>query len=99
MARPSRPPPGGGDQSAHSQADRHAGCPSRQGIEHDHAQDAAEHGDGMGELEADILAALGLKSIPRRKRSVRETEPQDEDAETAPARPVREALPTEPFLL
>ena len=55
---------------------------------------SAEHGEGLGELERDILAALGLKSIPKRKKRLDPDEPinEPEDAPVAPLRPIRVAI-------
>ena len=54
---------------------------------------SAEHGDGLGELERDILAALGLKAIPRKKKG-RDADSHEPEAEPedAPLRPIRVAI-------
>ena len=56
---------------------------------------SAEHGDGLGELDRDILSALGLKPAPRRKKG--KPDPDEpladvEDAPEAPLRPMRVAI-------
>ena len=56
---------------------------------------SAEHGDGLGELDRDILSALGLKAVPKRKRGkVDPDEPVSEpdEAKEAPLRPIRVAI-------
>ena len=56
---------------------------------------SAEHGDGLGELERDMLSALGLKAVPRRKRGRNadpDEPPVDEEAVEAPRRPIRVAI-------
>jgi GTP-binding protein len=53
---------------------------------------SAEHGEGMGELMTDMLAALGLKPIVK-KRSGRGAEAEPEEpAQPGPARPSRVAI-------
>jgi GTPase len=61
---------------------------------------SAEHGEGLGDLDGDILAALGLKAKPpvrRRRRGDEdlgpdEAEVADEPAEPANAKPIRIAI-------
>ncbi len=67
---------------------------------------SAEHGEGLGELERELLAAIGLKPVvtPRRRRRSEEPEPEVEvdlagegEAEEAgaaedPAKPIRVAI-------
>ena len=55
---------------------------------------SAEHGDGLGELERDILSALGLKAVPKRKkgRADPDAPPAEEDPEESPLRPIRVAI-------
>ena len=60
---------------------------------------SAEHGQGFGDLDADILAALGLKSVSRAKRRRRGQEPEpevavedDDDAQDQSQRPIRVAV-------
>jgi GTPase len=63
---------------------------------------SAEHGEGFADLEADVLAALGLKDITRRDLSRRKAraaagepdEPEDEENDAAPKRlkPLRVAI-------
>ena len=63
---------------------------------------SAEHGEGLADLEADVMAALGLKSILQRGLSKRKSraasdEPEDEDAEgedaaSKPLKPLRVAI-------
>jgi GTP-binding protein len=51
---------------------------------------SAEHGDGLGDLAADMLAALGLKPLPQRKKG---DEPvASEPALTEAKRPIRVAI-------
>ena len=54
---------------------------------------SAEHGEGLGDLEADMLAALGLQAVVRAKRGRRgdEAAPVQQPA-PAPARPIRVAI-------
>jgi len=47
---------------------------------------SAEHGLGLGDLERDSLAALGLKPKPRVKRADGEEEPEDTDTVERPLR-------------
>ena len=51
---------------------------------------SAEHGLGLGDLERDALAALGLKPTPRAKRDDGEGETEDPDARER--RPLRVAI-------
>ncbi len=62
---------------------------------------SAEHGEGLSELESELLAALDLKPIvkPRRRRRGEEPEPEpdvpavdDEDETEDPAKPIRVAI-------
>jgi GTP-binding protein len=57
---------------------------------------SAEHGEGLGELERDILAALGLKAkhAPKKSRKASKSEEVSEegDIEVAAARPLRVAI-------
>ncbi len=59
---------------------------------------SAEHGQGFGDLAADILAALGLKAISKAKRRRRGEEPEPEvvadedDGSEATQRPIRVAV-------
>ena len=67
---------------------------------------SAEHGEGLGELERELLAAIGLKPVvtPRRRRRSEEPEPEVEvdlagegeaeeaDAAEDPAKPIRVAI-------
>jgi GTP-binding protein len=57
---------------------------------------SAEHGEGLGELERDILAALGLKAkeAPRKSRKAAALEEASEaaDEEAVTARPLRVAI-------
>ena len=56
---------------------------------------SAEHGDGLGELDRDILAALGLKAAPRRKKGKPDPDApivDEEEAVDAPLRPIRVAI-------
>jgi GTP-binding protein len=59
---------------------------------------SAEHGEGLGELEADMLAALGLKAKvrakPRRGGGSEDAEPAQEEAEgeAGGERPIRVAI-------
>lgn len=55
---------------------------------------SAEHGEGIGELMVDMLNALGLKPVVRRKDPHDDPEPVTEDAQDAPlaSRPLRVAI-------
>ena len=54
---------------------------------------SAEHGDGLGELDRDILAALGLKAAPKRKKKYDPDDPPEVVVpEEAPERPIRVAI-------
>ena len=54
---------------------------------------SAEHGEGLEDLDRDILSALGLKAAPRRKKKVDPDAPVVEDVpEDAPQRPIRVAI-------
>ena len=55
---------------------------------------SAEHGDGLGELDRDILSALGLKAVPKRKKRVDPDDPvaEPDEAKEAPLRPIRVAI-------
>lgn len=69
---------------------------------------SAEHGEGLGELETELLAAIGLKPVvtPRRRRRNEEPEPEaaieaeasedesfeDTDAADDPGKPIRVAI-------
>jgi GTPase len=54
---------------------------------------SAEHGDGMGDLAADVLAALGLKPVSRAKRGKGQTPPPEIDvAIDEKVRPIRVAV-------
>ncbi len=53
---------------------------------------SAEHGEGMGELEGDILSALDLKAIPKRKKSRDADADAATDAEEEARRPIRVAV-------
>ena len=54
---------------------------------------SAEHGEGLDELDRDILSALGLKAAPRRKKKYDPDAPIiEEEPEDAPLRPIRVAI-------
>jgi len=55
---------------------------------------SAEHGEGLADLEADMLAALGIPAIARAKRGRRgeDPEPQAAEAPAATARAIRVAI-------
>jgi GTPase len=56
---------------------------------------SAEHGEGLDELGHEILSALGLKAVPRRKRGKNADQITDADAnddENKPQRPIRVAV-------
>ncbi|MEM6495117.1 MAG: ribosome biogenesis GTPase Der [Pseudomonadota bacterium] len=58
---------------------------------------SAEHGEGIGELEIDLLNALGLKPVERKRRRRGQSEDIDEeddttDQELTPQRPIRIAI-------
>jgi GTPase len=53
---------------------------------------SAEHGEGMGELETDILAALGLKPIVQKRRERGAEAEPEVPPEPRPARPIRVAI-------
>ena len=51
---------------------------------------SAEHGEGIGQLEDDLLAALGLEA--KVKRRARRSEVQDEEADGEPAEEIRRPM-------
>ncbi|WP_295557919.1 ribosome biogenesis GTPase Der [uncultured Hyphomicrobium sp.] len=53
---------------------------------------SAEHGLGLGDLERDALAALGLKPKPRQKRRDDDGTETDDEADDRPERPLRVAI-------
>lgn len=54
---------------------------------------SAEHDIGLGELERDILNALGLTAVPKRKKSRDDIDPDPEsEIEEAAQRPIRVAI-------
>lgn len=64
---------------------------------------SAEHGEGLSELESELLSAIGLKAIvtPRRRRRGQEPEPEevlpaeseaDDEAAEDPGKPIRVAI-------
>jgi GTPase len=56
---------------------------------------SAEQGEGLDELGREILSALGLKAVPRRKRGKNADQPAEESAdddEGKPQRPIRVAV-------
>ncbi|MFN3743888.1 MAG: ribosome biogenesis GTPase Der [Hyphomicrobiaceae bacterium] len=57
---------------------------------------SAEHGEGLAELESELLAALGLKAIAKERRHRRGAAPEvpapDETEVEAAARPIRVAI-------
>jgi GTP-binding protein len=57
---------------------------------------SAEHGEGLAELESELLAALGLKAIVKERRRRRGEEPEvqapDETEAEAAGRPIRVAI-------
>lgn len=53
---------------------------------------SAEHGEGMGDLERDVLSALDLKAMPKRKKN-RDADAADEaETEAEAERPIRVAV-------
>ncbi|MGI9421953.1 MAG: ribosome biogenesis GTPase Der [Hyphomicrobiaceae bacterium] len=53
---------------------------------------SAEHGEGIGELEADILNALGLKPVLKKRRRRGEDEPEEASDVQIVSRPTRIAI-------
>lgn len=56
---------------------------------------SAEHGEGIGELEIDLLNALGLKPAERKRQRRGKTDENDaigDDRDLAPQRPIRIAI-------
>ena len=56
---------------------------------------SAEHGEGIGELEIDLLNALGLKPAERKRQRRGKTDENDaigDDGDLAPQRPIRIAI-------